>query len=158
DDARALFGVGPGFCVRRASQQIWCWGGDQLGALPKRVRAFEDGEVMSGEGPFSCVKKSSGPIECWGLNWDAQLGNGSLTDSAKPTSVLGWPGGQDAPRSTGAPFSVSIEQRGAIQKVDGHTVHLLREPFTIVIEFRSDVSRVFVNASHARATFDAALA
>jgi hypothetical protein len=162
DDAQSLFNTYGGFCAKRASNQVWCWPG--VGAEPVRTPALEEGEPMATEGFFSCARRATGSIECWGINWSGQLGNGTLQDSRKPSPVLGWPAGPKEARAgklelhATPPFAIAIEQRGRELRIDDHRVELLPAPFTLIFRFRSDRSTAFVVASHARSSFDAAVA
>lgn len=88
-------------CARLEKGEIFCWGKNDSGQLgtgkavassskPEQVRGLS-GAVRSIAlgGQHSCALLESGSVECWGRNTGGVLGDGTDTDRAVPTGVLG---------------------------------------------------------------------
>jgi len=99
----ALIEVGSSHaCALTRDQEVYCWGaswGGELGApapeqceaspcnpTPTKVGVNETSRLSLGIN-FTCVMNSGDTPVCWGSNHHGQLGNGTLTDSVRPTLV-----------------------------------------------------------------------
>jgi alpha-tubulin suppressor-like RCC1 family protein len=87
-------------CGIHAGGAISCWGADSYGQLGDgTVAPFKGAVDVVGLGTearqistgvqHSCALIKGGGIKCWGSNANGQLGNGTLTASSKPVSVIG---------------------------------------------------------------------
>ena len=88
-------------CAVQANGQARCWGrrdGGRLGDGTMEGIATsgvavdlpnEDFATIYAGGVGSCATTTSGHAYCWGLNYNGQLGDGTLTDSALPVPVSG---------------------------------------------------------------------
>ena len=91
-------------CARLENGQARCWGMNSFGqlgtgnttgsALPKTVRSVSGdaaltsvAQIITGE-RHTCARRTNGQVRCWGENGDAQLGDGTTTDSPLPRTVL----------------------------------------------------------------------
>ncbi len=91
-------------CARLNNGQVRCWGMNSFGqlgtgnttgsALPKTVRSVSGdaaltsaAQITTGE-RHSCARRTNGQVRCWGENGDAQLGDGTTTDSSLPRTVI----------------------------------------------------------------------
>jgi alpha-tubulin suppressor-like RCC1 family protein len=61
-----------------------------------------------------CALMTSGAIQCWGSNNSGQLGNGTLTDSTTPVTVLGLSAGATAV-AAGYEHTCAVLTTGAVQ-------------------------------------------
>ena len=99
-------------CARKQDGTVWCWGGNDHGALG----VGESGRALLGSGvplqveddtgggtlqrvvalasgyQHACAVTIEGSVWCWGSNVEGELGNGSSTDSSLPVRVF-FPGG-----------------------------------------------------------------
>lgn len=103
--ASGVEGVSPGIrhtCVFKKNDTIVCFGYNYYGQLgdgttkdrhvPTIVSGLPGGLDSVRVGYLhSCALLKSGGIRCWGNNDFGQLGNGSITSSAVPVSVIGFP-------------------------------------------------------------------
>src|SRR5215510_588249 len=86
-------------CARLASGRATCWGANNDGQLgddteatrlhPVPVSDLDDAQQIDvGLGPgHSCVVVKSGKVRCWGVNFNSQLGDGTMTNRAAPADV-----------------------------------------------------------------------
>jgi hypothetical protein len=84
-----------------ADGQVHCWGNNeqyQLGQTPMAdtiggaLIQLDTGKVtdlVAGPDYFCAYLDAETPLQCWGLNGYGALGNGTLSDPATPTPVLG---------------------------------------------------------------------
>jgi alpha-tubulin suppressor-like RCC1 family protein len=103
--ASGVEGLSPGVrhtCVYKKNDTIVCFGYNYYGQLgdgttkdrhvPTAVNGLPSGLDSIRVGLFhSCALLKSGGIRCWGNNDFGQLGNGSITSSGVPVSVIGFP-------------------------------------------------------------------
>lgn len=87
-------------CAVTAAGKAMCWGGSGYGELgngasfngsiPVEVGGLGGGvvEISPGYG-FTCAATASGLGKCWGANESGQLGDGTLTNSSSPVTVIG---------------------------------------------------------------------
>ncbi|MBK6536199.1 MAG: hypothetical protein IPF99_43700 [Deltaproteobacteria bacterium] len=91
-------------CVRTATGQVLCWGGNYVGQLgdgtqdsrptPTPVVGLADAvEITAGSG-HTCARSTSGQVLCWGGNQYGQLGDGrtfprGIPGRLTPTPVVG---------------------------------------------------------------------
>lgn len=87
-------------CAIHAGGGASCWGADQFGQLGDgSVAPFKGNVTVAGLGGdakqistgigHSCALITGGAVRCWGSNEFGQLGNGTVTTSARPVSVIG---------------------------------------------------------------------
>ncbi len=86
-------------CVRLATGEIKCWGGNSQGQLgdgtnvdkstPVPVFGMSNADEVAGGLDHTCARLSSGSLECWGGNTFGELGDGSTTDRWTPVPVVG---------------------------------------------------------------------
>ena len=96
--------TGNGFaCGLATNGGAYCWGpyasgglatGPQCGALPcgPSPVLVADGFIfrtLSVGGDHACGLLASGAAYCWAVNWNGNLGNGSMTHSPRPVPVAG---------------------------------------------------------------------
>jgi hypothetical protein len=124
-----------------ASGSVYCWGSNevaQLGInsssnqqLPVKVQSVTDGFTNSSvtsiaAGMYHTCAVDDGVAYCWGPNWDGQLGNltmGNSAGSALPVSVCckveaastGGNGGSSGPVSTPVPVPVVTPERRPLE-------------------------------------------
>lgn len=96
-------------CALLSDTTVRCWGRNssfQLGdatptdrstavqvMLADGVTPFSGVTRVSAGGEHTCALLNDGTVRCWGLNTSGQLGEGSTTGSANPTTVTVSPGG-----------------------------------------------------------------
>ncbi len=77
---------------------VWCWGANAEGQVgdgtredrntPAKVTALAEPAVAIAAGTsHTCAALASGILKCWGGNTDGQVGDGSTTGKASPTTV-----------------------------------------------------------------------
>jgi len=87
-------------CARLSSGSVYCWGRNANGQigngvmmpgaeLPVRVMNLANAASVNVGFNHSCALRSTGAVSCWGDNASRQLGDGSETARAVPTSVIG---------------------------------------------------------------------
>lgn len=94
---------GQSTCALTSSGSVYCWGyaatntpGVGVDLLyPARVPNLTPVSGISTGFAHSCAVNSTGAAFCWGSNSLGQLGNGSLSNSANPVSVVGLNAGVD---------------------------------------------------------------
>lgn len=84
-------------CGVSISQELYCWGDNEMGALgtgdtvsttaPVRVTIGAPIASVIGGVRFTCALSDAGQALCWGLNRWAALGDGTTTDRYTPTPV-----------------------------------------------------------------------
>ena len=104
-DVTSLATIGSGFCALLMTSRVDCWGGNWYGQLGNGATAdsFAPTQVLGvgGIGTLSdvtsltagiegyCALLTTDQVDCWGYNEDGELGNGTTSDSATPTQVVG---------------------------------------------------------------------
>jgi alpha-tubulin suppressor-like RCC1 family protein len=107
----------PGLCAEPTTGSVWTWGNNWDGQLgngkyrelgvftPEQVNGLYGIKAVAGGGSgndvdfneaaysSTYVLKQDGTVWAWGANWNGQLGNGSLTESATPVQVVKCSGG-----------------------------------------------------------------
>ena len=107
-------------CALTSAGAVECWGQNGSGQLgdgtthrrrvPRRTAGRGRGVVAISAGSrHSCAVTIGGGIKCWGYNLDAQLGEGSTTDSHEPLSVIGFGGSIKC----AVPDLLGVQLRGA---------------------------------------------
>ena len=87
-------------CAVMDTSALKCWGNNQYGqvgdgsvtsrALPVDVYGMENGVLAVAAGStHTCAVMGTGALKCWGNNEYGQLGDGTRTDRAIPTDVVG---------------------------------------------------------------------
>jgi alpha-tubulin suppressor-like RCC1 family protein len=100
-------GEGRDACALRSAGGVVCWGGNKFGQLgdgtrrnrvtPVAVSGLTSGvRAIAVGAAHSCALRSAGEVVCWGLNYNGQLGDGTMTDRYKPVAVIGF-GASPAP-------------------------------------------------------------
>jgi alpha-tubulin suppressor-like RCC1 family protein len=86
-------------CARLASGKVTCWGANNDGQLgddtsatrlhPVMVTEIDNAvQIDVGLGPgHSCAVLRGGGLRCWGVNFNSQLGDGTMTNRAAPVAV-----------------------------------------------------------------------
>jgi len=92
-------------CALLAGGEVKCWGRNYFGQLgngttaysliPVAVDGLADGvaSLAAGSDHTCAFMLAGGIIRCWGANDAGQLGDGSLTNRARPVAVVGLPAG-----------------------------------------------------------------
>ena len=93
-------------CAYMSDASLWCWGQNEQGQVG--VGSVSDGSVgesiktpveidiqnlppivdLSANYENTCALHDTGDLTCWGYNNNAQVGDGTTTDAASPTSVF----------------------------------------------------------------------
>jgi alpha-tubulin suppressor-like RCC1 family protein len=92
-------------CALLADATMQCWGRNldgELGtgvmadpsgppgtATPVAVNGVSNAVAIATGAYHTCAVRSDGTVQCWGLNGNAQLGDGTFTNSATPLTVAG---------------------------------------------------------------------
>src|ERR1043166_7995659 len=86
-------------CARLGSGKVTCWGSNNDGQLgddtsatrmhPVMVVDLNDAQQIDvGLGPgHTCAVVRGGKVVCWGVNFNSQLGDGTMTNHAAPVEV-----------------------------------------------------------------------
>jgi alpha-tubulin suppressor-like RCC1 family protein len=111
-------------CARLASGRVTCWGANNDGQLgdntnatrlhPVMVADLADAQQIDvGLGPgHACAVVRDGTVRCWGVNFNSQLGDGTMTNQAKPIVVAIL---DDATQvSTGAYHTCALRRSGKV--------------------------------------------
>lgn len=82
-----------GVCVKRAVENVECWGGEAFSADPSHVAGTEDAVALSVAEYHGCVLRPGGTVACWGFNGSGQLGTPRaqlemVWDTARPIPDL----------------------------------------------------------------------
>lgn len=95
--------VAPGHfhsCALTAAGEAYCWGANSFGQIghgerggispvPTPVTGGVRFGSLSAGGDFTCGLDTDGRAYCWGANFDGQLGNAAVGDTAAPVAVAG---------------------------------------------------------------------
>jgi alpha-tubulin suppressor-like RCC1 family protein len=88
-------------CALLADATMRCWGENRQGQLgngttadpgtpnPVAVSGISGATEFTTGAYHTCARLGNGTLKCWGRNGDAQLGNGTYTDSSTPVPVSG---------------------------------------------------------------------
>jgi alpha-tubulin suppressor-like RCC1 family protein len=80
-------------CAVLRGGSVQCWGAapgnSGVSSVPVLVPGIDHAVAVAGGNSHACALLQSGSIQCWGSNNHGQLGNGSLTSSLAPVTVLG---------------------------------------------------------------------
>jgi alpha-tubulin suppressor-like RCC1 family protein len=87
-------------CARKlaATNQIWCWGGNNDGQLgdgtngakttPINVNGVGDVSKIAAGYNHTCALNAAGEVWCWGRNNQGQVGNGTATNISTPARAV----------------------------------------------------------------------
>ena len=90
-------------CGLAASGAIYCWGDNAFGQLgtgsfalagsttsvPTLAISNVESIAANSSGSFACARTTGRVVYCWGQNNNGEVGNGSTSDCATPTAVVG---------------------------------------------------------------------
>ena len=87
-------------CALTTKGAVKCWGSNSYGQLgdntttnsatPVAVYGLDKGiKAIAAGNFFACALTTKGAVKCWGANTYGQLGNGTVTGSARPVGVTG---------------------------------------------------------------------
>ncbi len=88
-------------CALLTDATMRCWGENRQGQLgngttadpgtahPVAVSGISGATAFTTGAYHTCARLGNGTLKCWGRNGDAQLGNGTYTDSSTPVPVSG---------------------------------------------------------------------
>jgi len=129
DGAVELHGGNCHNCARLSSGSVYCWGQNTAGQigngvvmpgeeLPVLVMNVANAAGITVGFDHSCALRTTGAVSCWGDNASRQLGDGTETNQAIPTPVIGLPDLTDATMRTtalaaGLDFSCVVTSSGA---------------------------------------------
>jgi alpha-tubulin suppressor-like RCC1 family protein len=111
-------------CAVMTGGGVVCWGGGgkgQLGdgtttrrTMPMAVNGLSSGvaEVAAGQNHL-CALTEGGGVLCWGNNGGGRLGDGTMTNRATPTAVIGLSGGVAA-IATGREHTCALTEGGGV--------------------------------------------
>src|SRR5947207_13481662 len=147
-------------CARLASGRVSCWGANNDGQLgddtnatrlhPVMVADLNDAQQIDvGLGPgHACAVVRSGKVRCWGVNFNSQLGDGTMTNSAAPIEVATL---DDAVQvSTGAYHTCALRRSGKVMCWGGkHGRQHLPSPVPREVGEISDVTQIAAGGEHA---------
>ncbi|MFY9264237.1 MAG: hypothetical protein WAO61_02230 [Solirubrobacterales bacterium] len=94
-------------CAIRTNDSVVCWGANSYGQLGDGTitptKGTETTESLGGRAQevatgqeHTCALLTNGTVRCWGANTFGQLGNGTVTGSTRPVSVVGLPAAVNA--------------------------------------------------------------
>jgi alpha-tubulin suppressor-like RCC1 family protein len=126
---RGVLAIGTGdefTCALTNVGNVKCWGYNSNGQLGNP--AFPDGSpvpvdviglgrevvALSVGGHHACAITNHGGVKCWGWNGDGQLGDGTTTDGATPTDVVGLASGVIG-LATGSNHTCALSAHGGIK-------------------------------------------
>ncbi|WP_397608795.1 fibronectin type III domain-containing protein [Silanimonas sp.] len=129
-------------CARNSVGEVRCWG--EGTASPVLVSGLSGVSALSAGGRFTCALDSAGQLLCWGLNNNAQLGNGTTTNSPSflsgpPTVVSNLTG--VASMDAGSNHACAVTDLGGVQcwgantdgqRGDGRATNSRPSPATVV--------------------------
>ncbi|MFN7003898.1 MAG: RCC1 domain-containing protein [Roseinatronobacter sp.] len=86
-------------CVRRPNARVSCWGWNAFGQVgidtavtvvssPTTLPNLANVTSLALGSRHSCALRTGGDIRCWGRNDRGQLGDGGLSNSAVPVTVV----------------------------------------------------------------------
>lgn len=112
-------------CAIVSDGRVWCWGANGNGQLgdgtmldrhqPVEVVGLPGATVAVAAGDRStCALSAAGAVTCWGYNEFGQLGIGTTTDTAVPTSVTGLASGVTAISARGE-HTCAVTDAGAVR-------------------------------------------
>lgn len=93
DDVQTIASGGPFTCAIQSGGHVWCWGGGNIGELPRQLceGGFQQectGATTNDEPVLAvavdpglnhiCAARPDGRVRCWGINYDGQLGDPGL--------------------------------------------------------------------------------
>lgn len=105
-------GAGLGLhCLATATGAVECW--EQKETITAVGLQGAVGVVV---GTYhACAILTDGSLRCWGDNSSGELGDGTTTDSAAPTQVVGLDGGAAAKVSAGGSHTCAVSVGGGVQ-------------------------------------------
>ena len=116
-------------CAVSADGSVYCWGRNNYGQLgadptaltlsntPVKIAGLTAAKSVAVGGDYACALLNSGSVYCWGLDWNGQLGNGSVPSSggsATPLLVSGLPSSGIAGISAGDSGACVYTTSGAL--------------------------------------------
>lgn len=118
-------GVGNGHsCAVDGSELLWCWGYNVSGQLgdgtttSSSTPVLVDGgnltaEMVSASAASTCALDTDGAVKCWGSGSSGVLGNGTITGTLTPDTMLNMP---DATQLSGAAYrSCALRVGGTVR-------------------------------------------
>ncbi|MDQ3031606.1 MAG: hypothetical protein M3Y87_04255 [Myxococcota bacterium] len=124
DGVRSIAGDSQHTCAVLESGAVRCWGYNRSGQLgdgtttsrsvPVAVVGLTTGvAAVTAGGDVTCALLDAGGARCWGTNGFGQLGDGTTTDRATPTPVVGL--GSATEIRTGGLHTCALLSSGALQ-------------------------------------------
>lgn len=86
-------------CARLNTGAVYCWGSNARGQLgngaidqgthvPSPVMDLDDATQISAGFDHTCALRSNNQVVCWGYNFTGELGNGTVSPSGSPVTVM----------------------------------------------------------------------
>jgi len=101
-------------CALTSGGGVKCWGAN-YGSVPVDVAGLASGVAAIAAGyEHTCAVTSGGGVKCWGANYQAQLGNGTTTDSLTPVDVSGFASGVSA-IAAGSSHTCALTSGGGVK-------------------------------------------